>query len=191
VGGLVVTLAAPLLLPLFWSGGALVGGRVVFQSLGGILLATFFSTKERFVNIEVLVRDVFFGARFRFYHSSLASFIFMRMYFHIYRSFYFRLKNLTVWRSGRVLLIFLITISFLGYVLPWGQMSFWGASVIINFLSVLPFVGEFIVFWVWGGYLVGMATLKFFFVLHFFFAFFNNSYGCVTSRFITYFWFLC
>jgi len=113
----------------------------------------------------------FFGGSFRFFHRGLVSLIFLVLYIHIFRRIFYSLKNFTVWRRGARLFLVLMLISFLGYVLPWGQISFWGAAVITNFFSVLPWVGERVVFWVWGGFIVGGGTLKLFFILHFIFPF--------------------
>lgn len=118
------------------------------------------------------MRDVNYGWILRIFHANGASIFFICIYFHIRRGLYFSSYSQThVWMRGTSLLLILIATAFLGYVLPWGQISFWGATVITNLFSAIPLIGEDIVFWLWGGFAVRNPTLRRFFALHFFLPF--------------------
>jgi len=121
-----------------------------------------------FLRLENLRREVEIGIYLRELHCVFVNIFFLLVYFHILRGmFFFRLKYFLLWFSGWVLFVLFIGVAFLGYVLPWGQISFWGAAVITNFLSVVPYVGNNLVFWVWGDLIVSGFTLKFFYTAHF------------------------
>nr|ALJ11027.1 cytochrome b [Anadara vellicata] len=121
-----------------------------------------------FASVVHIMRDVQYGWIIRFIHANGASFFFMFLYAHIGRGMYYgSYFSLAGWNVGVVLFIMSMAIAFTGYVLPWGQMSYWGATVIINMFSAIPYVGKSIVEWMWGGYVVCDATLKRFFVFHF------------------------
>ena len=108
----------------------------------------------------------------KYIHSNGASFFFIFIYIHIAKAIYYgSYLKIGLWISGIIILFITMAIAFLGYVLPWGQMSFWGATVITNFASAIPYIGKNIVFWIWGGFSVGKPTLSRFFALHFIFPF--------------------
>ena len=136
---------------------------------GFILACHYVPTSEgAFDSIQHIMRNVNKGWLFRYTHMNGASFMFIFVYIHIARGLYYGsyLKH-RVWISGIILLIMMMAIAFLGYVLPWGQMSYWGATVITNFITVIPGCGLMIAEWLWGGYSVGNPTLQRFFALHF------------------------
>lgn len=115
-----------------------------------------------------MIRDVWFGWLIRFFHINGASLFFLFIYLHLFRGvFFFRAVHKLVWISGSIILLLLIAVSFLGYVLPWGQISYWAVAVITNLFSVIPFIGDFLVMWIWGGFTVGLPTLIRFYSLHF------------------------
>lgn len=166
----VYDLPCPPNLTIWWNFGSLLGVFLVSQIITGILLACHYnpSREEAFSSVVHIIRDVQCGWIIRFVHANGASFFFMFLYAHIGRSLYFgSYLNRAGWNIGVVLLFISIAIAFTGYVLPWGQMSYWGATVIINIFSVIPFFGQRIVEWIIGGYVVCDATLKRFFVFHF------------------------
>lgn len=160
----------PINLNYWWNYGSLLGLVLIIQIVTGFVLACHYNagTEEAFNSVQHIMRNVNKGWAWRYAHMNGASFMFMFVYIHIARGIYYGgyLKS-TVWLSGIVLLILMMATAFLGYVLPWGQMSFWGATVITNFITVIPYVGNFIAEWVWGGYSVGGPTLTRFFALHF------------------------
>ncbi len=126
-----------------------------------------------FNSIEHIMRDVNYGWLIRYTHSNIASIFFLCIYIHIGRGIYYKsYYNSLLWVTGIVLFLFLMLTSFLGYILPWGQMSYWGAVVITNLVAVIPSCGEDIVTWLWGGFSVSNPTLNRFFVLHYLFPFF-------------------
>ena len=123
-----------------------------------------------FISVEHIMRDVNWGWFIRYMHANGASMFFVLVYFHIGRGLYYgsyTKPREMVWGVGVVILIVMMATAFIGYVLPWGQMSFWGATVITNLISAIPFVGDDIVQWVWGGFSIGNATLNRFFSLHY------------------------
>ena len=123
-----------------------------------------------FDSVQYIMRDVQYGWFMRYLHSNGASFFFLTVYFHIWRNLYYKFFSYyhrKVWISGLIIFFFMIITAFTGYVLPWGQMSFWAATVITNLLSIIPFIGTFVVTWLWGGFSVGKATLSRFFSFHF------------------------
>ena len=140
------------------------------QILTGLFLVMHYCADVNlaFDSVSHISRDVWYGWLLRSVHASGASFFFLCIYTHIGRGIYYGgYLNLGLWTVGFIILIFLMAISFLGYVLPWGQMSFWGATVITNLLSSLPYFGFDLVHWVWGGFSVCDASLKRFLALHF------------------------
>ena len=169
-----VDLPTPANLSLNWNYGSLLGITLGLQIITGIILATRYSADGdiAFNSIIFLVDTVNNGWILRLLHSTGASFFFILIYLHIGRGLYYGSYVYTeVWNLGVVLLFILVITAFLGYVLPWGQMSYWGATVITNFLTAIPYAGKAITEAVWGGYTVGNPTLTRFFVLHYIFPF--------------------
>ena len=152
--------------------GSLLGLCLVIQIITGITLAMHYnpSVAEAFNSIEHIMRDVNNGWLVRYLHSNTASAFFFLVYLHIGRGLYYgsyRAPRTLAWTIGVVILILMIGTAFLGYVLPYGQMSLWGATVITNLISAIPWIGQDIVEFVWGGFSVNNATLNRFFALHF------------------------
>ena len=153
-----------------WNFGRLLGLVLGIQILTGLFLAMHYTADVElaFKSVSHIVRDVNGGWLFRSLHANGASFFFFCLYAHIGRGLYYgRAAYKGTWIRGVVLLLLVMGSAFLGYVLPWGQMSFWGATVITNLFSALPYVGEEVVQWLWGGFAVDNATLTRFFTLHF------------------------
>jgi ubiquinol-cytochrome c reductase cytochrome b subunit len=155
-----------------WNFGSLLGVCLVIQIVTGVTLAMHYnpSVVEAFNSVEHIMRDVNNGWLIRYLHSNTASFFFFIVYLHIGRGMYYgsyRAPRTLVWTIGTVILILMMAIGFLGYVLPYGQMSLWGATVITNLMSAIPWIGQDIVEFIWGGFSVNNATLNRFFALHF------------------------
>lgn len=145
---------------------------LVNQLVTGILLACYYVSciDFAFSSVDCLSRDINYGWLIRYMHSNGASFFFILIYMHISRALYYgtyRKPRHKVWISGILLFLLVMATAFLGYVLPWGQMSFWGATVITNFLSVIPYLGVLMTQWLWGGFVVGEVTITRFYLLHF------------------------
>jgi len=150
----------------------MAGIFLVIQIISGFFLTLFYVPHIdcAFVSIEHIMRDVNYGWFIRYIHSNGASFFFFVIYIHILKGLYYgsyQYPRQLVWFSGVIIYILMMGTAFLGYVLPWGQMSYWAATVITNMLTVIPFVGKEIVYWVWGGYAINNATLARFFSLHY------------------------
>lgn len=153
-----------------WNYGSLLGLVLVVQLLTGIILATRFSghTSLSFDSIILIYQDSNYGWFFRLLHSTGASFFFVFIYLHIGRGIYYgSFSYPEVWNTGVIIYLILIGTAFLGYVLPWGQMSYWAATVITNLLSAVPYLGLDLVEWVWGGFAVSNPTLTRFYALHY------------------------
>nr|BCL01340.1 cytochrome b [Ixodes pavlovskyi] len=153
-----------------WNMGSLLGMCLMIQILSGLFLAMNFSSdiSTAFNMMSHIARDVNNGWLIRSIHSNGASMFFIFMYLHIgrgiyYSSFFF----LKTWMTGIIMIFILMATAFLGYVLPWGQMSFWGATVITNLFSAIPYIGSMLTYWIWGGFSVDNNTLTRFFSLHF------------------------
>merc|ERR1712109_296891 len=157
----------PLQINFFWNFGFLLGVAIILQIITGIFLALHYSSdlNSAYFSLFFLIREVFFGWCLRYFHSSGASFVYLFLFLHLGRAMFYGsyFYNTNSWFSGIILFLFLMAIAFMGYVLPFGQMSFWGATVITNLLSPFPCLIE----WVSGGYCVHSPTLKRFFVFHF------------------------
>ena len=156
----------------FWSFGGMAMVTLVIMLLTGIILAMQYAanTELAFDYVERIMRDVNYGWLIRYIHMNGASMFFIAVYIHIFRAlFYGSYKNPRelVWILGVVILVLMMATAFMGYVLPWGQMSYWGATVITNLFSALPVIGEPIVTWLWGGFSVENPTLNRFFALHY------------------------
>jgi len=168
-----VNYPAPATLYYVWGVGSLLGLLLAIQVVTGVLLAMHYvpHINEAFASVERIMREIPSGWFLRYMHSNGSSMLFILLYIHVARGLFFssyRKPRQWVWCSGAVLFILMAGISFLGYTLPWGQMSFWGATVITNLLSAIPFVGSKIVVWVWGGFAINANTLNRFFSLHYF-----------------------
>nr|YP_010407728.1 cytochrome b [Haemaphysalis nepalensis]URF20618.1 cytochrome b [Haemaphysalis nepalensis] len=153
-----------------WNFGSLLGMCLMIQILTGLFLAMNFSSdiSTAFSMISHIQRDVNFGWLIRSIHANGASMFFLFMFTHIARGiFYSSFHFVKVWLSGVTIILILMATAFLGYILPWGQMSFWGATVITNLISAIPYVGQTITYWIWGGFSVDNNTLIRFFSLHF------------------------
>jgi len=162
----------PINISYLWSFGALASICLVIQIVTGIFLAMHYTpnTAYAFVSVEHIMRDVNNGWFLRLLHANGASFFFLAVYCHIFRGLYYSsytFPRTFLWCSGVIIFILMMATAFIGYVLPWGQMSFWGATVITNLFSALPIVGESVVQWLWGGFSVDNATLNRFFSLHY------------------------
>lgn len=159
-----------------WSLGGILMICLIFLIVTGLVLGMHYkpSSSEAFVSVEKIMRDVNFGWLIRYMHMNFASFFFIAVYIHIFRGLYYgsyKEPRQLMWLIGIVIFFLMMATAFLGYTLPWGQMSYWGATVITNLFSAVPFVGESIVTWLWGDYAVGDATLNRFYVLHWLIAF--------------------
>jgi ubiquinol-cytochrome c reductase cytochrome b subunit len=155
-----------------WNFGVLAGVALVVQLITGIVLAMHYGSDARiaFDTVEHVMRDVNYGWLIRYMHANGASFFFIVVYIHIFRGLYYgsyKAPRELSWMLGVVILLLMMATAFMGYVLPWGQMSFWGATVITNFFSAIPVVGESVKTWLIGGFAVDNATLSRFFSLHF------------------------
>nr|YP_006234403.1 cytochrome b [Bothriocroton concolor]AET63051.1 cytochrome b [Bothriocroton concolor] len=153
-----------------WSLGSLLGLCLIIQILSGLFLAMNFSSdiSTAFSMISHIQRDVNYGWLIRSIHANGASMFFLFLYIHIARGIYMSSFHfIKVWISGTLIIFVLMGTAFLGYILPWGQMSFWGATVITNLISAIPYFGNLITFWIWGGFSVENNTLIRFFSLHF------------------------
>nr|UXF58266.1 cytochrome b [Philodromus sp.] len=170
LNGALVDLPSPSSLSYFWNFGSLLGVFLMVQILSGLFLSFHFSgdVNLSFNSIIHLMRDVNYGWLLRVIHANGASMFFLLMYIHIGRGLYYgSYRFYKTWISGVTILLLSMATAFLGYVLPWGQMSFWAATVITNLLSAIPYVGIFLVEWIWGGFSVGNPTLTRFFSFHF------------------------
>ena len=162
----------PININYFWNLGFISFSFLVIQILSGFFLSLHYSSDVflAFASIEHIMRDVNYGWLIRFCHSNGASFFFLAVYIHISKNIYYRLygyDNLKIWVSGLIIFLFMMATAFVGYVLPWGQMSFWGATVITNLFSAVPMVGDSLVYWIWGGFSVDNPTLTRFYSFHY------------------------
>nr|YP_010422518.1 cytochrome b [Penthe kochi]USG58933.1 cytochrome b [Penthe kochi] len=165
-----IDLPTPSNISTLWNFGSLLGLCLIIQIITGIFLAMHYcpNVDMAFNSVVHICRDVNFGWLIRTLHANGASFFFICIYIHIGRGMYYSSYNLTLtWTIGVLILFLTMATAFLGYVLPWGQMSFWGATVITNLLSAIPYLGIDIVQWLWGGFAVDNATLTRFFTFHF------------------------
>ena len=170
----IVDLPTPSNISYLWNFGSLLGYCLALQILTGIFLAMHYCSDVNlaFNSVVHICKDVNYGFLLKYAHANGASLFFLCVYIHIARGLYYGsyLKS-HLWFSGIVIYIIMMLTAFIGYVLPWGQMSFWGATVITNFLSAVPYLGQDLVQWVWGGFSVGGATLSRFYSLHYLFPF--------------------
>nr|YP_010835433.1 cytochrome b [Triakis semifasciata]WFQ83169.1 cytochrome b [Triakis semifasciata] len=165
-----VDLPAPSNISLWWNFGSLLGLCLIIQIITGLFLAMHYTAdiSMAFSSVVHICRDVNYGWLIRNIHANGASLFFICVYLHIARGLYYgSYLNKETWNIGVILLFLLMATAFVGYVLPWGQMSFWGATVITNLLSAFPYIGNELVQWIWGGFSVDNATLTRFFAFHF------------------------
>nr|AFX69300.1 cytochrome b [Pseudoxiphophorus bimaculatus] len=165
-----VDLPAPVNISAWWNFGSLLGLCLIAQILTGLFLAMHYTSdiSMAFSSMAHICRDVNYGWLIRNMHANGASFFFICIYLHIGRGLYYgSYLYKETWNTGVILLLLVMMTAFVGYVLPWGQMSFWGATVITNLLSAVPYMGDTLVQWIWGGFSVDNATLTRFFAFHF------------------------
>ena len=156
----------------WWTFGAILTFCLVTQIITGLILAMHYvaHVDHAFESIEHIMRNVNYGWMIRYVHANGASMFFLAVYIHIFRALYYgsyKSPREIIWILGMMIYILMMMAAFMGYVLPWGQMSFWGATVITNLFSAIPFFGESITTWLWGGYAVDNPTLTRFFSLHY------------------------
>jgi ubiquinol-cytochrome c reductase cytochrome b/c1 subunit len=176
IGGLVhssfVAYPTPRNLNYWWTFGGILSFMLGVQIITGVVLAMHYTPHAdlAFRSVEAIMRDVNYGWLLRYLHASGASMFFIAVYIHIFRGMYYgsyKEPREILWILGVIIYLLMMATGFLGYTLPWGQMSFWGATVITNFFSAFPGIGEPLVTWLWGGYGVGSPTLNRFFSLHY------------------------
>jgi ubiquinol-cytochrome c reductase cytochrome b subunit len=160
----------------WWNFGSLAGFFLLVQIITGIILSMHYTAHvdHAFTSIEHIMRNVNHGWLIRYIHMNGASFFFIVVFIHIFRGLYYgsyKAPRELLWWLGIIILLLMMATAFMGYVLPWGQMSFWGATVITNLFSAIPIIGEGITQWLWGGYSVDNPTLSRFYTLHFLFPF--------------------
>src|SRR5712691_10553339 len=163
---------APKNLNYLWNFGSIAGIVLVIMIVTGVVLAMHYTATVdgAFNSVEHIMRDVNYGWLIRYVHTTGASMFFAAVYIHIFRGLYYgsyKAPRELLWWLGIIILLLMMATAFFGYTLPWGQMSFWGATVITNLFSAIPIVGESVVNWVWGGYSVGGPTLNRFYALHY------------------------
>ncbi len=172
MNSMLVDLPAPSNISYMWGFGSLLGLCLIIQLASGIFLAMHYCANVdlAFSSVEHIMRDVQGGWLLRYVHANGASMFFIMVYLHIARGLYYgsyTAPRQIVWGVGVIIFIVMMATAFIGYVLPWGQMSLWGATVITNLISAIPYIGKDIVEWVWGGFSVDNATLNRFFSLHY------------------------
>jgi ubiquinol-cytochrome c reductase cytochrome b subunit len=170
INNALVDLPAPSNISAWWNFGSLLGLCLIIQTLTGLFLAIHYTAdiETAFNSVNHICRDVNYGWLLRTLHANGASFFFICIYLHIGRGIYYgSFLYVYTWSVGVLILFLVIGTAFIGYVLPWGQMSFWGATVITNLLSAIPYLGIDLVQWLWGGFAVDNATLTRFFTFHF------------------------
>nr|AMK97174.1 cytochrome b [Homola orientalis] len=174
VNGALIDMPLPSNISSFWNFGSLLGLCLIVQIATGLFLSMHYTPNVElaFFSVDHICRDVNYGWLLRTLHANGASFFFICLYIHIGRGMYYGSYLLFhAWMVGVLILFLVMATAFLGYVLPWGQMSFWGATVITNLFSAIPFIGTDLVQWIWGGFSVDNATLTRFFTFHFLFPF--------------------
>nr|YP_009493368.1 cytochrome b [Echinaster brasiliensis]AWK29632.1 cytochrome b [Echinaster brasiliensis] len=182
-----IDLPSPSNLSVWWNFGSLLGLCLITQILTGLFLAMHYSPdiSLAFSSISHICRDVNYGWLLRNIHANTASLFFLCLYCHIGRSIYYgSYINIETWNIGVILFLLTMLTAFVGYVLPWGQMSFWGATVITNLISAIPYIGHSIVQWLWGGFSVDNATLTRFFAFHFLLPFLLTAISIIHLLFL-------
>nr|ARV86137.1 cytochrome b [Upupa epops] len=187
VNNSLIDLPTPPNISTWWNFGSLLGICLVVQIATGLLMATHYTadTTLAFSSVAHTCRNVQYGWLIRNLHANGASMFFICIYLHIGRGLYYgSYLNKETWNTGVTLLLTLMATAFVGYVLPWGQMSFWGATVITNLFSAIPYIGQTIVEWAWGGFSVDNPTLTRFFALHFLLPFLIASLAMIHLTFL-------
>jgi len=187
INNALVDLPAPSNISRWWNFGSLLGLCLIIQILTGIFLAIHYTadTLLAYNSVNHICRDVNNGWLLRVLHANGASFFFICIYIHVGRGIYYgSYKYIYTWIVGVLLLFLTIGTAFIGYVLPWGQISFWGATVITNLLSAVPYLGTDLVQWLWGGFAVDNATLTRFFSFHFLFPFIVTAFTIIHLLFL-------
>ena len=156
----------------WWTFGGILAVMLVVQIITGIVLVMHYTPHVdlAFASVEHIMRDVNYGWLMRYLHMNGASMFFIAVYIHMFRGMYYgsyKAPREVLWMIGVIIYLIMMATAFMGYVLPWGQMSFWGAKVITNLFSAIPFVGDYVTTWLWGGYSVDNPTLNRFFSLHY------------------------
>nr|UPL66035.1 cytochrome b [Calacanthia angulosa] len=170
VNGSLIDLPAPSSISLWWNFGSLLSMCLMIQIMTGLFLAMHYTanTEMAFSSVIHICRDINYGWLLRNLHANGASLFFLCLYLHVGRGMYYgSYKLFMTWTMGVIMLLTIMGTAFLGYVLPWGQMSLWGATVITNLMSAVPYIGSDLVKWLWGGFSVDNPTLTRFFTLHF------------------------
>jgi ubiquinol-cytochrome c reductase cytochrome b subunit len=165
-----IDLPAPNNISIWWNYGSLLGLCLIIQIVTGLFLAIHYvpNVEIAFSSVSHISRDVNYGWIIRSLHANGASIFFLFLYLHTGRGIYYGSYNfIETWNIGVILFILTIATAFIGYVLPWGQIRFWGATVITNLFSAIPYIGKTLVEWIWGGFAVDNATLNRFFAIHF------------------------
>nr|YP_009002436.1 cytochrome b [Paracymoriza distinctalis]AHH30686.1 cytochrome b [Paracymoriza distinctalis] len=165
-----IDLPSPSNISSLWNFGSLLAFCLIIQILTGLFLTMYYTANVElaFYSLNYINRNVNYGWMIRTLHANGASFFFICIYMHIGRGIYYESFNLKyTWMIGVIILFLLMATAFMGYVLPWGQMSFWGATVITNLLSAIPYLGNMLVNWIWGGFAIDNATLTRFYTFHF------------------------
>uniref|UniRef100_A0AAU6QG04 Cytochrome b n=1 Tax=Prionospio sp. 1 MH-2023 TaxID=3058460 RepID=A0AAU6QG04_9ANNE len=183
----VIDLPAPNNLSIWWNFGSLLGLCLIVQILTGLFLTMHYTPHidMAFSSVAHIARDVNYGWLLRNLHANGGSWFFICLYLHAGRGIYYgSYLYVEVWNIGIIILIATMAAAFVGYVLPWGQMSFWGATVITNLLSAIPYVGPMLVEWIWGGFAVDNATLNRFFAFHFLLPFIIAALSAVHLLFL-------
>nr|YP_007317439.1 cytochrome b [Paralithodes camtschaticus]AGA84556.1 cytochrome b [Paralithodes camtschaticus] len=187
INGALVDMPLPSNISTFWNFGSLLGLCLIIQIMTGLFLSMHYTAHVdlAFSSVAHIHRDVNYGWLIRSLHANGASFFFVCLYLHIGRGVYYgSYMNIPAWIVGVIILFLVMATAFLGYVLPWGQMSFWGATVITNLFSAIPYVGTYLVNWIWGGFAVENATLTRFYSLHFLFPFVVMALSVVHIMFL-------
>nr|Q76LN6.1 RecName: Full=Cytochrome b; AltName: Full=Complex III subunit 3; AltName: Full=Complex III subunit III; AltName: Full=Cytochrome b-c1 complex subunit 3; AltName: Full=Ubiquinol-cytochrome-c reductase complex cytochrome b subunit [Cynocephalus volans]BAC82489.1 cytochrome b [Cynocephalus volans] len=182
-----IDLPTPSNISMWWNFGSLLGICLMLQIMTGLLLAMHYTadTTTAFSSIAHICRDVNYGWIIRHAHANGASMFFICLFIHVGRNLYYGSFTYSkTWNTGIILLLTTMATAFMGYILPWGQMSFWGATVITNLLSAIPYIGTNMVEWIWGGFSVDKATLTRFFALHFILPFVISALAIVHLLFL-------
>nr|WIL96427.1 cytochrome b [Pseudomiza obliquaria] len=170
INGSLIDLPSPSNISTWWNFGSLLALCLIIQIITGLFLTMYYTANIElaFYSVNYICRNVNYGWLIRTLHANGASFFFICIYLHIGRGIYYESFNLKyTWIIGVIILFLLMATAFMGYVLPWGQMSFWGATVITNLLSAIPYLGTMLVNWIWGGFAIDNATLTRFYTFHF------------------------